>query len=334
MNLLITGGCGFIGSNFIRHILASHPTYRVVNVDKLTYAGRKENLFDIEKNPRYTFVRGDICDKKLMQQTVKRHAIDGIIHFAAESHVDRSIEGPDIFVQTNVIGTQVLLDVAVEAKLKRFHHISTDEVYGSLGPKGSSKETDPVRPRSPYAATKAASDLLVLAYATTYNLPALVTRCSNNYGPYQLEEKLIPHSIHCVLNNLKVPLYGDGSNVRDWIHVQDHCEAVDLLFHKGRVGEIYNIDGGNERSNLWIVEFILKEMGKNADWIEYVKDRKGHDQRYSPDGAKLLKELSWKPRIPFEQGLRETIVWFAKRLHGKPVKRWCDTLPKDVVVGV
>lgn len=308
--ILVTGGAGFIGSNFIRHMLRVHDDVVVVNYDKLTYAGNPESLRDLSDQGRYCFVKGDVCDRQAVEQVFNTHSIGSIVHFAAESHVDRSILGPAVFVQTNVVGTQVLLDVSRERGVERFLHVSTDEVYGSLGPTGKFTESTPLHPNSPYAASKAASDLLALAYHHTYGLPVVVTRCSNNYGPYQFPEKLIPLMIINALNDKPLPVYGDGLNVRDWLHVEDHCSALDTILEGGRSGEVYNIGGNNEWKNIDVVRQVLKELRKPEGLISFVKDRPGHDRRYAMDSAKLMSELDWQPRRSFEQGLAETVAWY------------------------
>lgn len=310
MNILVTGGAGFIGSNFVRYVLQSHPDYRVVNLDKLTYAGNLENLKDVEANPRYQFVHGDICDDGLVQSVLRKNEIQVVVHFAAESHVDRSIVGATEFVRTNVMGTHVLLESAREYQLTKFVHISTDEVYGSLGTEGRFTELTPLHPNSPYAASKASSDLLALSFHQTFGLPVVVTRCSNNYGPYQFPEKLIPLMIANALNNKSLPVYGDGGNVRDWIHVLDHCSAIDAVLSRGSTGSVYNIGGRSERKNLDVVKLILKALGKSESLIAFVKDRPGHDRRYAIDPAKLEKELGWRPAFSFEDGIRQTITWY------------------------
>jgi dTDP-glucose 4,6-dehydratase len=312
MKLLITGGLGFIGSNFIRHIMNKYPEYKIVNLDKMTYAGNPENLRDIEKDPHYKFVRGCVADENLVNELISGEKPDAIIHFAAESHVDRSIHGSLDFVQTNVMGTRVLLDAAKNYKIERFIYISTDEVYGDIEV-GSFKEEDPFRPNSPYSASKAAGDLLARAYFKTFKLPVLITRSSNNYGPYQYPEKLIPLFITNLLENKKVPLYGDGLNVRDWLYVLDNCAGIDMILHRGRDGEAYNIGGDNEKTNREITDIVLKELGKDEFWIEYVKDRPGHDRRYSLDSTKI-KKLGWKPKYDFETAIREKIDWYRNNI--------------------
>lgn len=314
MRILITGGAGFIGSNFVRYMHKKYPDYTLVNLDKLTYAGRRENLQDLEGKPNYTFVQGDICDKALVAKVLKEYAIEAIVHFAAETHVDRSITGPSVFVTTNVLGTHTLLDAAREAKIQKFYHISTDEVYGALTLEDPEKFTEktPLAPHSPYSASKAGSDLLVHAYYATYGLPAVISRCSNNYGPYQFPEKVIPVFIKAAMTDQPLPVYGDGLYVRDWIHVEDHCRASDVILHKGKPGEVYNVGGGNERSNIEIARLILKELGKPESLITHVQDRPGHDRRYAIEDTKIRTELGWKAEVPFEEGIRETIKWYKK----------------------
>ena len=310
MNILVTGGAGFIGSNFVRHMLDVHPEYRVINLDKLTYAGNLENLAGVDKDPRYAFEHGDICERSRVQMCIVRYEIDAIVNFAAESHVDRSILGAAEFVRTNVVGTQVLLDVAKDMKIRRFLQVSTDEVYGSLGSGGKFTEATPLHPNSPYSASKASADMLALAYHHTFGMPVVITRCSNNYGPYQFPEKLIPLMIANALGDRPLPVYGDGLNVRDWLHVRDHCEAIDRVLHNGRVGEVYNIGGENEKPNIEIVKLILKHLGKPESLITFVKDRPGHDRRYAIDAVKIKKELGWSPSYTFERGIVETIDWY------------------------
>ena len=309
MKILITGGAGFIGSNFIRYILLKHPDYHIVNLDKLTYAGNLDNLSDVEDHPNYQFVKGDICDTELVNRIVKED-ISAMVHFAAESHVDRSIYDPGIFVKTNVLGTQVLLESVLKFKIDRFIQVSTDEVYGSLGKEGSSTESSPLLPNSPYSASKASADLLVRSYFETFSLPAIITRCTNNYGPYQFPEKLIPLFITNALFDQELPIYGDGLYVRDWIYVEDHCKALDVVLHQGKVGEIYNIGGGNEMTNLEITDLILKKLNKLKSLIKHVKDRPAHDRRYSLDCSKIKAELDWKPDTPFEEGISKTVDWY------------------------
>ncbi|AYO29929.1 dTDP-glucose 4,6-dehydratase [Biomaibacter acetigenes] len=310
MKILVTGGAGFIGSNFIRYMLKQHKDYKIINLDKLTYAGNLENLKDVEDNPNYIFINGDITDKNLVESLFFSYDIDYVINFAAESHVDRSIEDPQIFLKTNVIGTQVLLDASKKVNVKKFLQVSTDEVYGSLGPTGYFTEQSPLSPNSPYSASKASADLLVKAYAHTYGLPVNITRCSNNYGPHQFPEKLIPLMIINAMNDKDLPVYGDGLNIRDWIYVEDHCRAIDMVIHHGTVGEIYNIGGNNEKTNIDIVKYILKEIGKPESLIKYVKDRPGHDRRYAIDSTKIQEELGWKPLYGFEEGMKKTIKWY------------------------
>jgi len=309
MKVMVTGGAGFIGSNFIRHMLANHPDCEIINFDKLTYAGNLDNLRDIANDSRYSFVKGDICDQKAVEEIVARLGCSGmIVNFAAETHVDRSILSAGSFVQTDVYGTYVLLEAMKKFNVSRYLHISTDEVYGSIE-RGSFTEESPLHPNSPYAASKAGSDLLVRSYFKTHNLPVLITRSSNNYGSFQYPEKVISLFITNALEGKKLPLYGDGKNVRDWLYVEDNCEAIDLVLQKGKEGEIYNIGGGCEKQNIEITKFILKELGQAEDLIEYVKDRPGHDRRYSLDGSKI-KKLGWEPKTKFEEGLKETIEWY------------------------
>lgn len=312
MKLLVTGGAGFIGSCFVRHILNKYKDYQVINLDALTYAGNIENLDDVKNNPNYTFIHGNICDKKLARELIIDSNVDAVINFAAESHVDRSITGPEIFIETNVQGTLNLLQAAKEAKTHRFLQVSTDEVYGTLGKDGYFYETTPLAPNSPYSASKASADMLVRAYYETYKMPVLNTRCSNNYGPYQYPEKLIPFFISQLLKGDKVPVYGDGMNVRDWLYVYDHCSAIDTVLHKGRVGEVYNIGGHNEKTNMEITRIILDAMGKDESSIKYVEDRLGHDKRYAIDNHKIQSELGWEPSLTFEEGIKLTIDWYLK----------------------
>jgi dTDP-glucose 4,6-dehydratase len=320
MQLLITGGLGFIGSNLVRHLLKNHPDYTIINLDAITYAGHKENLADIEQNPRYKFERGEIQNARLVDEIVsgrKYGKIDGIINLAAESHVDRSITDPAVFVHTNVLGTQVLLEAAYRHGKNadgtfsiKYVQVSTDEVYGSLGPTGLFTEETPLAPNSPYSASKAAADLVCRAYFHTFGFPAVITRCSNNYGPYQHPEKLIPLFINNILAGKQIPVYGDGLNVRDWLHVEDHCQAIDLVFHKGVAGEVYNIGGNNERKNIEITKLILEELHKPETLIKYVQDRLGHDRRYAIDSTKIQNDLGWTPKHTFETGIRSTIEWY------------------------
>jgi dTDP-glucose 4,6-dehydratase len=308
MRILVTGGAGFIGSNFIRYVLARSTRDEVINLDALTYAGNLENLADLSEHPRYRFVRGYIGDGALVDTLMPE--VSAVINFAAESHVDRSIDAPAAFLRTNVNGTAVLLDAARRAGVERFVQVSTDEVYGSLGPEGRFTESSPLRPSSPYAASKAAADLLALSFWTTYGMPVIVTRCSNNFGPYQFPEKVIPLFVTNALADEPVPLYGDGLNVRDWIYVEDHCAALDAVLRRGRPGEVYNIGAGNERTNVQLTEFILRELGKPLSLICYVTDRLGHDRRYALDASKLCEELDWRPAHHFDGALRATIAWY------------------------
>jgi dTDP-glucose 4,6-dehydratase len=310
MNVLVTGGCGFIGSNLVRLLLAERPGWRVVNLDKLTYAGNAENLEGLQDHPRYRFVRGDICNGELLAELFRSERIDAVMHLAAESHVDRSILAPSVFIDTNVRGTQVLLEAARELGVKRFLHVSTDEVYGSLGPTGLFTEETPIAPSSPYSASKASSDLLALAYAHTFQLPVVVTRCSNNYGPYQFPEKLIPLMIANALRDRPLPVYGDGMNVRDWIHVEDHCRGLLAALEQGKPGEVYNFGASSERHNIHIVKQVLRLLQKPESLIQYVKDRPGHDRRYAIDSSKAQRELGWAPRKKFEEALGETVGWY------------------------
>ncbi len=311
MKLLVTGGAGFIGSNFILYWMKHHPQDYIVNLDKLTYAGNLENLKAVEKNPQYLFVHGDICDAAAVSETMME--VDVVVHFAAESHVDRSIMEPAAFVMTNVVGTQVLLDAAVKNKVKRFHHVSTDEVFGSLSLTDTKKfnENTKYDPRSPYAASKAGSDHLVRAYAETYGLPITITNCSNNFGPYMFPEKLIPLAITNLLEDKKVPVYGDGLYVRDWLYVEDHCRAIEVVLQKGKIGETYCVGGLTEDiANIDVVKKIIKILGKREDKIEYVKDRPGHDRRYAIDWSKIKNELGWKPQHGFDEWLEKTVSWY------------------------
>ena len=311
MKMLVTGGAGFIGANFVRYILNKYPQYSVVNLDKLTYAGNLENLKDLEGHPNYRFVKGDILNSELVEHLVDQ-GIDIIVHFAAESHVDRSVLDPLSFVKTNVLGTHSLLEAARKKNI-RFHHISTDEVYGSLNLEDTHKafhEETPYDPKSPYSSSKAASDHLVRAYHHTYGLPVTISNCSNNYGPFQFPEKVIPLFVTNLLEGKKVPLYGDGKNVRDWIHVQDHCEAIDSIIHKGRLGHTYCVGGNCEKSNLDLTMGILQSMGHGEEMIEYVQDRPGHDRRYAVRSHKAQAELGWEPKITFEDGMRHTVDWY------------------------
>jgi len=305
--ILVTGGAGFIGSNFIHYLLRKYPDLQIINLDKLTYAGNLDNLRDVENDPRYQFVKGDICDSEVVERLMK--GVDVVVNFAAESHVDRSILDPGSFIRTDIYGTYVLLEAARKTHLERFIQISTDEIYGSIE-KGSFKETDPLMPSSPYSASKAGADRLAYSYFVTYGLPVIITRCSNNFGPYQYPEKLIPLFVTNALEGKKLPIYGDGKNVRDWIYVQDHCEAIDLLIQKGINGEVYNIGAGNEKTNLEITHFILEKLNKPKDLMVFVPDRLGHDRRYSLDWSKI-RRLGWEPKHNFEQALEYTIEWYA-----------------------
>lgn len=308
--ILVTGGAGFIGSNFINHILKNRNDIFIVNLDKLTYAGNLQNLKDVEKNPNYIFVKGDIVNNELVGYLFQKHEITHVINFAAESHVDRSILGSEIFFRTNVLGTNVLLENAKRFGVEKFVQISTDEVYGSLGPEGQFEETTPLQPNSPYAASKASADMMALAFHHTFSVPVIITRCSNNYGPYQFPEKLIPLMIINSLNNKKLPVYGDGMNVRDWIYVIDHNKAVELVFEKGEVGEVYNVGANTEKPNIEIVKLLLKHTGKTEDLIEYVKDRPGHDRRYAINSTKIKNELGWEADHSFENAIQDTIKWY------------------------
>lgn len=310
MKILVTGGAGFIGSCFVRHILNTYSNYKVINLDALTYAGNIENLDDVKDNKNYTFVHGNICDKKLVRDIIAD--VDCVVNFAAESHVDRSITGPEIFIETNIQGTLNLLQASKEIGIDRYLQVSTDEVYGTLGKTGYFYETTPLAPNSPYSASKAGADMLVRAFYETYKMPVLTTRCSNNYGPYQYPEKLIPFFISQLLKGEKVPVYGDGLNVRDWLYVYDHCKAIDTVLHKGREGEVYNIGGHNEKTNMEITKLILNAMGKDETSIEYVKDRLGHDRRYAISNDKIQSELGWSPSLTFEEGIKITIDWYLK----------------------
>jgi dTDP-glucose 4,6-dehydratase len=309
-NILVTGGAGFIGSNFIRYMLGAHPDYVIVNFDSLSYAGNLENLQSVEHHSGYRFIKGDICSQEEVKKVFKEYAIDCVVHLAAESHVDRSIMGPMQFTQTNVVGTNILLEVARANGIEKFVHVSTDEVYGSLGPSGKFTEDTPYHPNSPYSASKAAADHIVGAYFHTFGMPVVITNCSNNYGPYQFPEKLIPLMIANALNDKPLPVYGDGLNVRDWLHVHDHCIALDCVLHEGKNGEKYNIGGNSEKANIEIVRTILRCLGKPESLITYVKDRAGHDRRYAIDSSKIRSELGWKPSFEFERGIAETVNWY------------------------
>jgi dTDP-glucose 4,6-dehydratase len=310
MRVLITGGCGFIGSNLVRHLLQHRAEIEITNLDCLTYAGNLESLSDLEEDRRHQFVRGDVCDGPLLTRLLADRRIEAVIHLAAESHVDRSILGPEVFCRTNVLGTATLLEAARQAGVRRFVQVSTDEVYGSLGPTGLFLETTPLAPSSPYSASKASADLLALAYHHTYGMDVLVSRCSNNYGPYQFPEKLIPLMIQNALQDKSLPVYGDGQNVREWLHVDDHCAALLVLLEKGRPGQVYNIGSSEECRNLHVVRRILAHLDKSDSLVTFVKDRPGHDRRYALDSSKLRQELGWAPRHDFESGLAETIAWY------------------------
>ncbi|MFP3125532.1 dTDP-glucose 4,6-dehydratase [Ectobacillus funiculus] len=310
MKLLVTGGAGFIGSNFVRYMVNKYPEYHIVNLDLLTYAGNLENLKDIETASNYTFVKGDIADREFVNNLFTEQKFDYVLNFAAESHVDRSITNPDIFVQTNIQGTQALLDAAKNFGVKKYLQVSTDEVYGTLGETGYFTEETPLAANSPYSASKAGADLLVRAYHETFGLPVNITRCSNNYGPFHFPEKLIPLMIINALHDKPLPVYGDGLNVRDWLHVEDHCQAIDLVLHNGRNGEVYNVGGNNERTNIEIVKTILKQLDKPESLIKYVTDRPGHDRRYAIDATKLRTELGWQPKYTFDTGIEQTIKWY------------------------
>jgi dTDP-glucose 4,6-dehydratase len=321
---LVTGGAGFIGSNFVLYMLNKYESIKIINLDKLTYAGNLENLKAVEKDERHSFVQGDICDRELVTELFKKHDIDYVVNFAAESHVDRSITMPEVFAQTNVLGTVNLLNCAKNAWENngvwktgvKFLQVATDEVYGSLGETGYFLETTPLDPRSPYSASKASADLMVKAYNDTYKMPVNITRCSNNYGPYQFPEKLIPLIINNCLQYKTLPIYGDGLNVRDWLYVEDHCKAIDMVINHGRIGEVYNVGGHNERTNITIVKTIVQYLNENYDksitesLIKYVADRKGHDRRYGIDPTKIKNELGWYPETSFEEGIKKTIKWY------------------------
>lgn len=318
MKIIVTGGAGFIGGNFVHYMLKKHPSYQIICLDLLTYAGNMETLAPVMNNPKFSFVKGNIGDREFIYSLFATEQPDIIVNFAAESHVDRSIENPEVFLQTNIIGTNVLLDACKKYCIKRYHQVSTDEVYGDLpldNPDLFFTEETPLHTSSPYSASKASADLLVQAYYRTYKVPITISRCSNNYGPYHFPEKLIPLMIVNALNDKKLPVYGTGENVRDWLYVEDHCSAIDLIIHNGRVGEVYNIGGHNERTNLEVVKTIIRELGKDESLIEYVKDRPGHDRRYAIDPAKIKRELGWEPSTLFDEGIKETIAWY---LNNKP----------------
>jgi dTDP-glucose 4,6-dehydratase len=318
--ILVTGGAGFIGSNFVRMVLSEQPDAFIVNLDKLTYAGNLENLAGFENHPNHKFIKGDICNGPLIEKIIDEYKIDSIINFAAESHVDRSITEPKIFIETNVTGTLTLLEAARDKKLKRFIQISTDEVYGQLGPAGKFTEQTPYHPNSPYSASKAAADHLVRAFGHTWGLSFNITNCSNNYGPYQFPEKMIPLMINNALNDKQLPVYGDGMNIRDWLYVYDHCLAIWKVLTEAPAGETYNIGGCNEKTNLEVVQKILDYLGKPRRLIKFVTDRPGHDRRYAIDASKIIQELGWKPTVTFEEGLKKTIDWYLNNRH------WLDSV--------
>ncbi|MHA1268794.1 MAG: dTDP-glucose 4,6-dehydratase [Candidatus Helarchaeota archaeon] len=320
MKILITGGAGFIGSNFIHYIINEKSEYEIINLDLLTYAGNLDNLKDIEKKENYKFIKGDITDFETVNKIMKQ--VDFVINFAAESHVDRSIKNPDIFVRTNVQGTQILLESARINEVKKFIQISTDEVYGTLGPTGFFTETSPLLPNSPYSASKAAADLIIRSYFKTYGLPVAITRCSNNYGPYQYPEKFIPVIINRAIRNKSIPVYGDGTNIRDWIYVIDHCSGILAVLERGKDGEIYNIGCNNEIRNIDLVKMILELMGKPESLIQFVKDRPAHDKRYAIDATKIKKELNWRPKFDFQKGIEQTINWYIEN------QSWVEKLLK------
>ncbi|PAF18124.1 dTDP-glucose 4,6-dehydratase [Terribacillus saccharophilus] len=311
MKILVTGGAGFIGGNFVKYMVNKYPEYHIFNLDALTYAGDLTKHRDVEERENYSFIKADIADREIINEFFNKEKFDYVVHFAAESHVDRSITEPEIFIKTNVLGTQVLLDAAKSINVKKFVHVSTDEVYGELDfdPETFFTEHTPLKPNSPYSASKASSDMIVRAYYETYNMPINITRCSNNYGPYHFPEKLIPLTISRVLNDEKVPVYGDGKNIRDWLHVEDHCSAIDLVMHEGDLGEVYNVGGHNEKTNLEVVKTIISALDKSEDLIEFVEDRLGHDKRYAIDPTKLEK-LGWNPIYNFETGIKQTIEWY------------------------
>ena len=313
MNIIVTGGAGFIGSNFVFHMLKAHPDYRIICLDKLTYAGNLSTLEPVMDNPNFRFVKADICDKEAVEKLFEEEKPDIVVNFAAESHVDRSIENPQIFLETNIIGTSVLMDACRKYGIKRYHQVSTDEVYGDLPldrPDLFFTENTPIHTSSPYSSSKAGADLLVLAYHRTFGLPVTISRCSNNYGPYHFPEKLIPLMIIRALHDESLPVYGDGLNVRDWLYVEDHCKAIDLIIHNGKVGEVYNVGGHNEMANIDIVKLILKQLGKPESLITYITDRKGHDRRYAIDPTKIHNDLGWLPETKFADGIVKTINWY------------------------
>ena len=327
--ILITGGAGFIGSNFVKLMLDKYPDYKIINIDALTYAGNLENLEDIEDNENYIFIKADIRDREKIEEIFAAYDINMVVNFAAESHVDRSIVEPEIFLTTNIVGTQILLDIAkkhwkVNPDDKyckeyrdgvKFLQVSTDEVYGDLGKTGLFTETMALLPNNPYSASKASADMIVRSYYETFGMPINITRCSNNYGPYQFPEKLIPLMINNALNNKSLPVYGDGKQIRDWLHVKDHCSGIDTVLHKGKIGEVYNIGGNNEKANIEIVKLILASLGKGEELITYVADRPGHDRRYAIDNTKITTKLGWKPQYTFEEGIRETIEWYLSNVE-------------------
>ena len=310
MTIIVTGGAGFIGSNFIFHMMEAHPDYRIICLDKLTYAGNLSTLAPVMDRENFRFVKADICDRQAVDRLFEEEHPDIVVNFAAESHVDRSIEDPGIFLQTNIIGTATLMDACNKYGITRYHQVSTDEVYGALGKTGMFMETTPLSPNSPYSASKASADMVVRAYHETFGMPVNITRCSNNYGPYQFPEKLIPLMINNCKSGKQLPVYGDGMQIRDWLHVSDHCNAIDTVLHKGVIGEIYNIGGNNEKANIEIVKLIIKTLGKDESLIKYVKDRPGHDRRYAIDNTKITTQLGWAPKYTFEQGIAETIDWY------------------------
>ncbi len=321
--ILVTGGAGFIGGNFVHYMLNKYPEYIIVNLDALTYAGNLETLKPVEDKPNYKFVKGDIADREFIFDLFRKEKFDIVVNFAAESHVDRSVEYPGIFVKTNIVGTQVLLDASKEFGLERYHQVSTDEVYGDLPLDRKDlffTESTPLNPSSPYSASKASADLLVNAYYRTFGLPTTISRCSNNYGPYHFPEKLIPLIISRSLVDKSIPVYGKGDNIRDWLYVEDHCVAIDLIIHKGKVGEVYNIGGHNEKTNLEVVKTILKELGKSEDLIKFVNDRPGHDKRYAIDPIKIKNELGWQPTTKFDEGIKLTIKWYLEN------KKWWENI--------
>jgi len=323
MKIIVTGGAGFIGGNFVHYMVNKYPEYQIICLDALTYAGNMETLEPVVNKPNFKFIKGDIADRKLVYKLFEDEKPDIIVNFAAESHVDRSIDNPDIFLKTNIIGTSVLLDACRKYGIKRYHQVSTDEVYGDLPLDRTDlffTEETPIHTSSPYSASKASADLLVQAYYRTYNISVTISRCSNNYGPYHFPEKLIPLMIANALNDKELPVYGKGENVRDWLYVKDHCTAIDLIIHKGRVGEIYNIGGHNERANIDVVKTIIKELGKDESLIKYVTDRPGHDMRYAIDPSKIYNELGWQPVTSFDEGIKKTIKWYIEN------KKWWENI--------